>query len=506
MEEDGKRVGIALKTLAVAVGIGVAGDLLLRETKFGMGVAIFSLLLFGGAAFLYRSRTFPLSREACLLAIPALGFACLFLWREAPELKLLNGVSLGVLIGTIALRARTGNIRVGGIVDYPFRLIGQWCLFISDAIPVANLQGLWPEVKKGKNVKTGSAVMMGILLAAPLILLFGALFVSADAGFEGMVTRAFQFDAENLGSNALVAVACSWLVAGFFHRLYFAVEPPPSAATVAAKPAPLGIIEVGIVLGMLDLLFAAFVATQFRHLFGGNDVVRNTANLGYAQYARRGFFELSTVALLVLPVLLGAHSLLRRDNPKAERTYNLLASILVALVFLVIHSAVLRMRLYVDAYGISQLRIYVLAAIAWIGAVFLWFAGTVLRGRTDRFAFGGVALFLAAVVGLNVVNPDGLVARINTSRPGGNVDGAYLSSLSSDAAPDLIRALPNLNPEAQTSVLTALGQQVNELRERDWRSWTVSGAEAAAVLSGRAYPAPKPEQDHESETESAAAY
>jgi hypothetical protein len=164
------------------------------------------------------------------------------------------------------------------------------------------------------------------------------------------------------------------------------------------------------------------------------------------------------------------------------------------------------MRLYVDAYGISQLRIYVLAAIAWIGAVFLWFAGTVLRGRTDRFAFGGVALFLAAVVGLNVVNPDGLVARINTSRPGGNVDGAYLSSLSSDAAPDLIRALPNLNPEAQTSVLTALGQQVNELRERDWRSWTVSGAEAAAVLSGRAYPAPKPEQDHESETESAAAY
>ena len=48
----------------------------------------------------------------------------------------------------------------------------------------------------------------------------------------------------------------------------------------------LGIVEVGTVLGLLGLLFLAFVAVQVRYLFGGAERVVSTAGMTYAEYAR----------------------------------------------------------------------------------------------------------------------------------------------------------------------------------------------------------------------------
>ncbi|AIE87225.1 hypothetical protein OP10G_3857 [Fimbriimonas ginsengisoli Gsoil 348] len=494
--DDAKRLGLAIRVFAGAVSLGIAGDLLLRNSAFGVGFSIFALLVAAVSALLYRSRVLEISRGVRFLTIPTLGFCTLFFWRDAPELKLLNGVSVVLLVGLIAHRARNGSVRTGSVMDYPFRLIESWAGFVAGAVQVGKLEGRWGELTKGRSSKTIAAILRGLLLAVPLLIIFGGLFISADAGFEKMVTHLFQFSPEEAGVNFFVTVTCAWLAGGFLYQLFLGVDRPPSI-TGDPKPAPFGIVEIGTALALLNLLFAAFIATQFRHLFGGSEVIRNTANLGFGTYARRGFFELSAVALLVLPVLLGSHAMMRREGPKSERTYNVLASVLVALVFLVIHSAFLRMRIYVEAYGVSQLRIYVVASIAWIGAVFVWFATTVLRGRTDRFAFGALALLLATVFGLNVVNPDGLVARINTSRPNGAVDVSYLGSLSNDAVPELIKAKSKLPPDAQAKLMEFLGLQETENSGRDPRSFTLSSMFANAALTANHIPkvAPKPAED-----------
>ena len=126
----------------------------------------------------------------------------------------------------------------------------------------------------------------------------------------------------------------------------------------------LGIVEVGTVLGLLGLLFLAFVAVQVRYLFGGAERVVSTAGMTYAEYARRGFFELVTVTAIALPTLLLAHWLLRADDRRGERTFGILAGTLVALLFVVMASALQRMYLYVDEYGLTQLRFYVTAFVA----------------------------------------------------------------------------------------------------------------------------------------------
>ena len=81
----------------------------------------------------------------------------------------------------------------------------------------------------------------------------------------------------------------------------------------------------------------------------------------------------------------------------------------------------------------------------------LWLAATVLRGRRDLFAFGALASGLATVALLFVINPDAIVARTNVARMASadapvRFDVAYATSLSADAVPVLIDALPALPP------------------------------------------------------------
>jgi hypothetical protein len=160
-----------------------------------------------------------------------------------------------------------------------------------------------------------------------------------------------------------------------------------------------------------------------------------------------------------------------------------MAGVLVGLLFIVVASAAYRMQLYVNVYGISMLRIYVLASIAWLSAVFGWFVLTVLRDRPQRFAFGGLVLFLATVFALDVINPEALTARINTSRSSTTtVDTYYLNSLSADATPELVRAVDRLKGESRQQLIDGLNLKKSEVDATNWRSWSLSVHEAANEL------------------------
>src|SRR5919206_568124 len=120
----------------------------------------------------------------------------------------------------------------------------------------------------------------------------------------------------------------------------------------------IGIVEIGIVLALVDLLFLAFVVVQFRYLFGGRALVEARTHLTYAEYARHGFFELVVVAALVLPLLLLADWALRRERRRDHRIFAVLAATLVVLLLAVVASAFERLRLYQQVYGLTELRVY----------------------------------------------------------------------------------------------------------------------------------------------------
>ncbi|MGV3618540.1 MAG: DUF4153 domain-containing protein [Fimbriimonas sp.] len=480
------RLDLSLATFGAAIGLCILGDVFLYPTPWGVGVPIFFLIVALVCGLLMRKLEVKLDPSVKWIAPAVLLFSATFAWRDADALRFLNGLAIVLLIGLAALRRREGRLRIANILDYPFRLVGVWFQFVADAFSLMNLEGMWPALKNRKGGHGVAATARGVIIAVPLLLVFGGLFASADASFERLLSNTFRIDGESFFYHSLTLGTLFLFVGGFLRRMFLVVDPPPVQGPPAQPATQVGITEIGIVLGSLNLLFAAFVATQFSRLFGGAEVVRATPGLDVADYARRGFFELATVAFLTLTLLLGTHALLKREG-KAETIYRTMAAGLVILVFVVMQSAVMRMNLYVESFGTTQLRFYVLAAIAWIATVFLWFAVTSLRGRHDRFAFGGLVLFLLGIFGLNVANPDAVVARTNLSRTA-NLDAAYLTGLSADAVPEIVKALPRLSGEAQSTLKQGISDDRPDWLDDDARAWNFGRASALAALKGLALP------------------
>jgi Domain of unknown function (DUF4173) len=204
----------------------------------------------------------------------------------------------------------------------------------------------------------------------------------------------------------------------------------------------------------------------------------------YAEYARRGFFELVWVAALVLPLLMGTHWMLRKENPAHERVFRVLSGGLLVLLFVIMASAVGRMRLYQSEYGQTELRFYVTAFMGWLAVVFVWFALTVLRGERERFACGALVAAVAILGALHFVNPNALIVSTNAAlaRERRVFDAPYASSLGADAVPALLEALPELRPNERAHVASNLLAQAAAERS-DWRSWNWSRTRARGAIA-----------------------
>ncbi len=506
-----EKTGRGIKILEAAVLLGVLGDALLRAHPWGLNVLLWALALAGALLVsLTRWRRRALAGGGHWLLLAALLCASAYAWRDSQTLNVLAGAGVLTSLALLVWRARGGPLRLAGLTDYAWGILtaagNSLCIGFPRLLGDVN----WKEVTGVGWTRYWKPVARGLLIALPLLALFCGLFVAADAGFADLLAGFFTTSHDNLLGHILLALILTWVSGGFLRAALFGGEVKPRAREtftaqpqtqgnaaadpyavltpppLKAEPFSLGIIEVGVTLGLLNLLFLGFVLTQLRYLFGGAALVQGEGAWTYAQYYRRGFFELVTVAVLVLPVLLSAHKLLRKENAAHERVFRALAGTQVILLFVIMASAVRRMLLYQSEYGLTELRLYTTAFIAWLCLVFVWFILTVLRGRREQFAFGSLVAGFLIIATLHVINPDALIVRTNLAhaRAGRSFDARYAVTLSADAVPALLEALPELkNPDDQRYIAVTILDRWSEEEGEDWRTWNWSRAQSRwAVL------------------------
>ena len=303
------------------------------------------------------------------------------------------------------------------------------------------------------------------MIALPLLLLFGILLGSADPIFGeylGQLGRLFEIEnfEELMPHLMLIAIlgwaACGAIVYAATQNTYLPATPESAAQSAPAAnadpfadlpaqdatpsaPAGLGMIEAGIVLGSVDLLFGAFVGIQFAYFFGGRVNVAADA-LTYAEYARRGFFELVAVAALTLGLALALDLLTVRNTPTQHAIFRVLAVIVVALTGIMLLSAWQRMSLYEHEYGFTHLRLYTHLFMLWMGVLFGFFLLSLFRVREHIFSLGVLVCLIGYLVTLNLVNPDYTIAERNVARyqEGYPLDVITLDWLSADMIPALV--------------------------------------------------------------------
>ncbi len=360
-----------------------------------------------------------------LLIVPAL--------RDAGWPSFLAVVS-SVVLGSLALHGCRTWL---GVILSPIGLF--------DAVWKGLVWGWRGMRERGSSERGAGPAMRAAAMTAALLLVFGALFAGADAAFADRLGELIPDT-----SPAGVPVRLLLLVIGAVGAL--------AAAHVAASPLrwdrlvvkpgrARGRMEWALPLIVLNVLFGAFNAVQLAVLFGGYDTVLDRTGLSYSAYARQGFWQLLLATLLTLLVIVFALRWAPRGGAKDRTLVRAVLGTLCAMTLVVVASAVRRMDMYVEAYGLTRLRISVVAVELWLGVIILLIMAAGIWGA--RWLPRAVAASAAAgVLAFGLLSPDAMIAERNVHRyeVTGKLDLDYARQLSADAIP----ALDKL-PEPQRS-------------------------------------------------------
>ena len=475
--------------------LGLVFDILFWGKAPGISFPLFvALILLSGILLLADSGIRP-NKRALGLILPIGFFATMVFLRTEPLTTFLNYTLTFVFLGFFALTYRGGRWLSYSLSDYFLgflRLGGN-----AVARPLYFIGKTRREQEQAGDTRVSGnffPVLRGLLFALPIVVIFAALLSSADAIFAQRIEaflKLFRLEnwAEYFWQGALITLV-AYLLAGFL--LYAAQESQDEKLIGEEKPVLkpfLGFTEASIVLGSVLFLFSAFVLVQFQYFFGGQANI-HLDGYTYAEYARRGFGELVTVALFSLFLFLGLSTITRRKAVRSRKIFSGMGIALVLLVLVILLSAFRRLTLYENVYGYSRLRIYSHVFMIWLGVLLV--AVVVLEILQKQRSFAPAMTF--AIIGfaatLNLLNVDGFIVRRNILRSawGANLDTHYLATLSDDMLPALVEGMRAADAPSQvreelavTAICHWYADEAHFKEKRPWQSFHLSYWQASRL-------------------------
>ncbi|MCP5347987.1 MAG: DUF4173 domain-containing protein [Gammaproteobacteria bacterium] len=469
--------------LSLGVGLGFLADQLFGSVgPFGLGFFLWTLLY--AVTLCWLGIAFSTARPQVLIGWSLCAFAAvtMILFRTTPvvilSLLLVMVVAMAMIIlhlGRCSLNGSTFFQHLRALVMVPWQ-------------SVSGAPGVLSRVDLSAGFRSPKAwsLLRGLLLATPLLLIFASLFSAADAGFSRLFSNIVELVSERTLQHLVLTAVFAWLstglLAGIAGNRYF-------DSPVRRLPfLKLGTEDTAVLMGSLAALFLIFVFLQLGYLFGGRETIEATSGLTLAQYARRGFFELLLVAGLTLGLLIVV-----AGSGCNQRVFRPLATVLLACVLIIQLSAVQRLLLYIDSFGLTIDRLTALAVMAWLTIGLMLFAATLLRGQPRRFAAGMTISGVTVVLLLALSNPAAIVTRINlrtTDIQPPALDIDYLLGLGPDAVPPLVKRFDGLTLEPRHCIAVAQiysrwyrNPSAVENDGQGWRGWNYSQRHARVLIA-----------------------
>ncbi|MCA9370250.1 DUF4173 domain-containing protein, partial [Candidatus Woesebacteria bacterium] len=381
-----------------------------------LGFALFNFVLQLGILWLLYTKQL-LGRSVLILSFLSVVFGFFSVYRA-------NGFVQGVNTLTTMLLSLSLLMLYATHTMYPqIAWFVRWAVQTGVGWVAQVFKVLQPQSYNTKNGKNIRQLIVSLGLTLCVVVFFALLLMNADPIFAKKVEEIFESIVERGITSALVLLVSASVISFQYVRVQ---KKPIQFSLFSAS-------DIVLPLAALVVLFGAFLAVQAEYLFANQDVF-TSLGVTYSEYVRKGFVEL-LVATGVGSVLLYTSLVVSRTSQTSVSLLTrVFSSALLVELFFVLLSALKRDILYVDAYGLTRVRI--------IGGLFALWLALVLLGLLASFVWSKVresALFTWIVVIsclvvllLNVINID---ARVVAGVPGHHeyTDYFYLSQLSEDA-------------------------------------------------------------------------
>lgn len=211
---------------------------------------------------------------------------------------------------------------------------------------------------------TGRAVALGLLISIPVLIIVIALLAQADMVFGRAVKRFTDiFSVGNVDNIFFVTVyiivgiwfsycVVSWLIEDNQYLVEKKAVEKHRAISAIAFSIPITIVYI------------IFILIQLIYLLGHFELPKG---MTYSKYAREGFYQLLAVAIINLAIILILQYFFEEN-----RALKVILLIISLCTFGMIFSSADRMLMYIDAYGMTFQRVFVLLFLlilsVWLGA------------------------------------------------------------------------------------------------------------------------------------------
>ncbi len=344
----------------------------------------------------------------------------------------------------------------------------------------ATSRGLKEAFRRSGSVgQKSSAILLGLGIAVPLLLIVVPLLIQADAAFEGLIRYLPQFSVGEFVVTALFGFCLAFVLFSRNTALQHKQrQPMPAVSYKGMSP-----LTVNTVLIAICFVYCVYLVSQLAYFTGGFAGAL-PADYTLAEYARRGFFEMAWLCAINLGIIVFCLSLCRKESVAPLLTRILCLFVGVVTLFLVV-TASAKMFLYIQSYGLTRLRVLTQVVMVFFGIV----TGLVCVWLfVPKLPYMKAVIIAALVIGAAVswADVDTVVAGYNVERylsgTTETVDVHYLNNLGNSAVP-YIQKLAQKAPDA------AIREDAQLILDHWWvaapedfRSWNYVNQTAAEIL------------------------
>ncbi|WP_051588804.1 DUF4173 domain-containing protein [Ruminococcus sp. NK3A76] len=297
-----------------------------------------------------------------------------------------------------------------------------------------------------KATKTGTnfkAIFLGLMFAVPLTVVVAVLLMSADKGVENMLGSIAKMVNVNNAFSLAWKTAVTVPVSGYLFGMLYSHTHPEKTPALSEDACETKIRKIRLVTNIavysavtpICLLYVMFFISQANYFLSA---FNNTLpkNYSYAEYARRGFFELFAIMLINAGVIFFINFFAKKTGEEKPLTLKVYSVVISVFTLLISATAISKMVMYISNYGLTQLRVYTTWFMILTAFIFVFIIIRQFRSSFPIVRAAAVTFTLMFTV-LCFSRPDAVIARYNLENCQNTInfrDIVEMTDLSADAA------------------------------------------------------------------------
>ena len=343
---------------ALILGLFAANMLLFGGLNLGFAMA--AMLSIALSVWYLRSSGCKAAPYTAALLVLSLIIAAGFGWSADSQVKLWLFLFLLVSVNLSFCLMAEKNVYAPGSARSLIDAAGTFFLGI-ERVGMAGRGVVMAFRAGGAVTRSSGAVLAGLGIALPALVVVIPLLISSDAAFEGLVGLLPDFDLFEITATVLTGV---FLGVYLYTRAVTLRHAEPADRPLTERKG-LQKLTMNTALGAVSAVYLTYLFSQLAYFVGGFSGIL-PEGFTRAEYARRGFFEMTCLAAINLCLMTFGVTKVQRTG-RAPGSTRALCLFLGAVTEFLAASSAAKMILYIGTFGLTRLRVLTMVIMVFLG-------------------------------------------------------------------------------------------------------------------------------------------